>query len=64
MGSSIGTMFATVNPFSVVIASNTSGISIASGFIFRIVGLILAVAITIVYIVKYGVKVKKIQVNL
>lgn len=59
MGSSIGTMFATVNPFSVVIASNTSGISIASGFIFRIVGLILAVAITIVYIVKYGVKVKK-----
>lgn len=59
MGSSIGTMFSTVNPFSVVIASNTSGISFASGFIFRIIGLIIAVAITVIYIVRYGLKVKK-----
>ncbi|CAM2851533.1 YfcC family protein [Hathewaya histolytica] len=59
MGSSIGTMFSTVNPFSAVIASNTSGIPFTSGFIFRIVGLVIAVVITIVYIVRYGMKVKK-----
>ena len=59
MGSSIGTMFSTVNPFSAVIASNTSGISFASGLLFRVVGLIIAVAITVIYIVKYGKKVKK-----
>ncbi|WP_142413579.1 YfcC family protein [Hathewaya massiliensis] len=59
MGSSIGTMFSTVNPFSAVIASNTSGISFTSGLIFRVVGLIIAVIITVAYIVKYGKKVKK-----
>lgn len=59
MGSSIGTMFSTVNPFSAVIASNTSGIPFTSGLIFRVVGLIIAIAITVIYIVKYGKKVKK-----
>lgn len=58
MGSSIGTMFSTVNPFSAVIASNTAGISFANGLGMRVIGLIIATTITIIYIVKYGKKVK------
>ena len=59
MGSSIGTMFATVNPFSSVIASNAAGINFTEGLGMRTFGLVAATAIAIVYIVKYGNKVKK-----
>lgn len=59
MGSSIGTMFSTVNPFATVIASNAAGISFTEGLGIRIVGLVLATIITIVYIVRYGNKIKK-----
>ena len=59
MGSSIGTMFSTVNPFSSVIASNAAGINFTEGLSFRFIGLVLATIITIVYIVKYANKVKK-----
>ncbi|PAB57756.1 YfcC family protein [Anaeromicrobium sediminis] len=59
MGSSIGTMFSTVNPFSSVIASNAAGISFMNGIWFRGTGLVLATIITIVYIVRYAEKIKK-----
>lgn len=59
MGSSIGTMFSTVNPFSIVTASDAAGISINEGLTFRVVGLILALIITLVYIYRYAVKIKK-----
>ncbi|NMB07685.1 MAG: YfcC family protein, partial [Tissierellia bacterium] len=59
MGSSIGTMFSTVNPFSVVIASNAAGISFSEGLTFRIIALILAMIITLIYIYYYARKVKK-----
>ena len=59
MGSSIGTMFSTVNPFSSVIASNAAGISFANGLMFRTVGLVIAVIITIIYIIRYAEKVRK-----
>lgn len=59
MGSSIGTMFSTVNPFSSVIASNAAGISFTNGLAFRAVGLVIAVIITVVYIIRYAEKVKK-----
>ncbi|SHE78650.1 YfcC family protein [Clostridium fallax] len=59
MGSSIGTMFATVNPFSSVIASNAAGVNFTEGLGFRTIGLIIATIITIIYIIKYGNKVKK-----
>lgn len=58
MGSSVGTMFSTVNPFSVVIASNAAGISFSEGLTFRIIGLVLASLITIVYIYRYAKKIK------
>ena len=59
MGSSIGTMFSTVNPFSAVIASNAAGINFTEGLTTRGVGLLIATIITIVYIVNYGKKIKK-----
>lgn len=59
MGSSIGTMFSTVNPFSSVIASNAAGISFMNGIAFRGAGLVIATAITIAYIIKYAEKIKK-----
>jgi len=59
MGSSIGSMFSTVNPFSVVIASNAAGISFNEGLTFRIIGLVLASIITVVYIYRYAKRIKK-----
>lgn len=59
MGSSIGTMFATVNPFSVVIGSNAAGISFINGLSFRLIAFILGTAITIAYILIYANMVKK-----
>lgn len=59
MGSSIGTMFSTVNPFSVVIASNAAGISFTEGLKFRIVTLILASIVTLGYMYWYAKRVNK-----
>ncbi|MBZ9609425.1 YfcC family protein [Clostridium estertheticum] len=58
MGSSIGTMFSTVNPFSSVIGSNAAGITFTQGLGMRAVGLVIATIITIIYIMKYGEKIK------
>lgn len=59
MGSSIGTMMSTVNPFSTVIASNAAGINFVDGLTFRFIGLILGTGITIAYILRYGSKIRK-----
>ena len=58
MGSSIGTMFSTINPFSIGVASNAAGITMADGMAFRSVGLVIATIITIVYILAYAKRVK------
>lgn len=59
LGSSIGTMASTVNPFSVVIASNTAGISFTEGMGLRIVMLVIGTAMCIFYTIRYAEKVKK-----
>ena len=59
LGSSVGTMFSTVNPFSVVIASDAAGISFSEGLTFRLISLVLAMIITLVYIYWYARRVKK-----
>ena len=59
MGSSIGSMFSTVNPFSVVIASNAAGISFTTGLTYRIIVLIIGSIITLAYMYWYTVKVKQ-----
>lgn len=59
LGSSIGSMASTVNPFSVVIASNTAGINFTDGIGLRLALLIIGVILCIGYIIRYGNKVKK-----
>ncbi|MGO1469785.1 MAG: YfcC family protein [Tissierella sp.] len=59
LGAAIGAMFSTVNPFSIVIASDAAGISFKEGLTFRIIGLVLATAIVLIYIYRYARKVKK-----
>lgn len=58
MGSTIGCMFSTVNPFSAVIASNAAGIDFTSGIYWRLGGLVIGVIIVILYIIRYATKVK------
>ncbi|HWT27398.1 MAG TPA: YfcC family protein [Mobilitalea sp.] len=58
MGSAIGDMFSTVNPFSVVIASDAAGISFNEGIIFRAISYVIALLITLIYIYRYAKKVK------
>lgn len=59
MGSSIGSMFSTTNPFSVVIGSNAAGINFTQGISYRVIGLILGFLITTWYIVRYATRIKK-----
>lgn len=59
LGSSVGTMFSTVNPFSVVIASDAAGISFSEGLVFRLISLVLAMLITLAYIYWYARRIKK-----
>lgn len=59
LGSSIGTMCSTVNPFSTVIASNAAGINFMEGFGIRIAALIVGTIICILYVIRYGNMVRK-----
>ena len=58
MGSCIGCMFSTTNPFSVVVASNAAGITFDKAVSFRFFALIGATIITLVYIYYYCKKIK------
>lgn len=59
VASHMGCMFSTVNPFSIIIASNAAGISFNEGMIFRYVAFVLGVIICLTYIYFYTKKVKK-----
>lgn len=59
LGAAVGCMFSTVNPFSVIIASNAAGISFNEGLKFRFVALIMFSILNLVYIYRYIKKVKK-----
>ncbi|MDH2998358.1 hypothetical protein A1D22_01705 [Pasteurellaceae bacterium LFhippo2] len=58
LASSMGTAFSTVNPFSVVIASNAAGIQFTEGIGFRAIGLVLGSACVIAYLYWYCKKIK------
>lgn len=58
MGSTIGCMFSTVNPFSAVIASNAAGIDFTAGIFWRLGGLVFGLILVILYILKYAKKIK------
>lgn len=59
IGSSIGTMCSTVNPFSTIIASDASGINWTTGLNGRFLMLFIGVVICILYIIRYAQRVKK-----
>ena len=58
LGSCIGTMCSTVNPFSTIIASNASGINWTTGLVGRLAMLMLCMVICIIYIMRYAKRVK------
>ena len=55
----IGSMFSTINAFSVVIASYSSGVNFTEGLIFRLFCLCLGDIIGILYLYFYYLKIKK-----
>ncbi len=59
IGSCVGTMCSTVNPFSAIIASNAAGIDWTNGLYGRLTMLVLGTAFCIWYIMKYAEKVRK-----
>lgn len=58
LGSGIGSMCSTINPFSTIIASDAAGISWTTGLNNRIIMLVLCLVITILYILRYAKRVK------
>lgn len=58
LSSSVGTAFSTINPFSVVIASNAAGINFTEGISWRIGGLVVAAIFVLFYLHWYSKKVK------
>ncbi|QLL70555.1 YfcC family protein [Lactobacillus sp. 3B(2020)] len=59
LASSIGTTFSTINPFSVVIASNAAGTNFTQGLIGRGIGLVVAGIFVILYLHWYARKIQK-----
>ena len=58
LGSGIGSMCSTINPFASIIASDAAGINWTTGLNNRIIMLLLCTTITIVYILRYAKRVK------
>lgn len=58
LGSAIGTMCSTTNPFATIIASDAAGISWTTGLTHRLIMLGLCLTITIWYIIRYAKRVK------
>lgn len=59
IGSSIGTLASTINPFSTIIASDAAGINWTVGLNSRLIMLVLGLVLCIVYIIRYAQRVKK-----
>ncbi|OAB78904.1 YfcC family protein [Cochleicola gelatinilyticus] len=58
LGSQIGVMASTTNPFSTIIASDAAGIVWTTGLYGRIIMLVICVSVTIIFILRYAKKVK------
>ena len=59
LGTGIGTLGSTINPFATGIASGIAGIPLADGIVYRIVILVVGVALGIWYVVRYATKMQK-----
>ncbi len=59
VGAHIGNMAATINPFSVIIASNAAGVNWTTGLTLRLIMLASAMVVSLVYIIRYAERVRK-----
>ena len=59
IGSAMGTMASTVNPFSAIIASDAAGINWTSGLYGRLIMLLIGLIICLWYIIRYAERVKR-----
>ncbi|MBL4838570.1 MAG: YfcC family protein [Kordiimonadaceae bacterium] len=59
LGSGVGTLGSTINPFATVIASNAANVPFTDGIILRIVMLILCWLVCVFYVMRYAEKVRK-----
>lgn len=59
LAGSMGTSFSTINPFSVVIASNAAGITFTEGIAWRVFGCIVGAVVVVGYLYWYCKKIKK-----
>ena len=59
VGSSIGTLASTINPFSTIIASDAAGINWTSGLEVRLIMLIIGLIICIIYILRYAKRIMR-----
>ncbi|MFC4269190.1 YfcC family protein [Polaribacter marinivivus] len=58
VGSQIGCMMSTINPFSTIIASNSAGINWTTGLYERIILFVVGLSTCIFYIIRYATRVK------
>ncbi|MDO4670902.1 MAG: YfcC family protein [Aerococcus sp.] len=58
VGTQVGALASTVNPFATGVASDVAGISIGDGFLIRVVFLIVLLGISIVWVYRYAAKVE------
>lgn len=56
--SCVGTMYSTINPFAIGVATKAAGISMADGMSWRFIALAIGTVISILYIIFYGNRVK------
>ncbi len=59
LGTSIGTMVSTINPFSTIIASNTAGVNFARALPLRITMWVICTVVGMLYVIFYAEKVRK-----
>ena len=59
LGAGIGTLGSTVNPFATGIASGFVGVSLGDGILLRIIILIVMLVLGIIYVMRYGERVRK-----
>ena len=59
VSSAVGTMASTINPFAVIIASDSVGVDWTTGIESRLILLIISLTVSIIYIIRYAEKVRK-----
>ena len=59
VSSAVGTMASTINPFAVIIASDSAGVDWTTGIESRLILLIISLTVSIIYIIRYAEKVRK-----